>query len=248
MNEWKLIILVIVLFYGCSNNRTELKKNNEIDKDSVLSKQDTDSVYNRNRTIINLEDSINYTDKSGLKQGKWITRGLKGEVVEIKSYKNDTLHGLYQKLDGTPFDENYVMGKKEGYKYVYYKNRNRLMSVSYFENDSSIWIGFPAANEDFLIPIKHFHSNRDSVFIRAPYENGKTWYEGYFCLNPSKMNNGRIMTYCYGLHKIYFRNGKLKGVVDYIKQTIQEFDSLGNELYYAKFEEQEVHKQPLSNY
>ena len=80
MYEWKLIILVIVLFYGCSNNRTEVKKNNEIDKDSVLSKQDTDSVYNRNRTIINLEDSINYTDKSGLKQGKWITRGLKGRL------------------------------------------------------------------------------------------------------------------------------------------------------------------------
>lgn len=197
---------------------------------------------------VDYSDSINYTDSNGWKQGKWILRGWKNEIIEIKTYKNDTLHGLYQKLNGTPSDEKYIMGKREGYQYTYYKNPTRLLSVSYYENDSSIWTGFPAANESILTPVKHFQSTRDSIFIRAPYENGKTWYEGSFCLKPSKLNNGRIMTYSYGLHKMYFRNGKLKGVVDYDNEIIQEYDSLGNELYKAKFEEQELHNQPLPNY
>tara|TARA_B100000674_G_C37694792_1_gene847699 strand:+ start:54 stop:833 length:780 start_codon:yes stop_codon:yes gene_type:complete len=193
-------------------------------------------------------DSINIIDSNGLRQGKWIVKGWKDKILEIKTYKNDTLNGLYQKLDGTPYDVNYVMGKREGFQRTFYKNPTRLLSVDFYEDDSIIWTGFPAANENILTPVKHFHSTIDSIFISAPYENGKTWYEGNFCLRPSEVNNGRMMTYCYGLHKMYFRNGKMKGIVDYKNETIQEFDSLGNELYKVKFEEYEVHKQPLLRY
>ena len=241
-----IFILTFIILTSC--NSESAKKSSDIStqlNDSYVTTIDSTSGL---KVKIDYSDSINYTDSNGWKQGKWIIRGWKDKIVEIKTYKNDTLHGLSQKLNGTPHDGNYAMGKREGYQYAYYENPTRLLSISYYENDSIIWIGFPAANEDFLTPIKHFHSTKDSIFISAPYENGKTWYEGFFCLKPSKLNNGRIMTYCYGLHKMYYRNGKTKGVVDYDNETIQEFDSLGNELYKAKFEKHEIHNQPLPNY
>lgn len=240
-----LIIISIFSFYACSNNRAEIKDNNEVAEYSIDSFLKIDSINIQNHNEINLEGKINYTDEKGLKQGKWIIQGLKGKIIEIKNYKNDTLHGLHQYFEGITLTGNYIMGKKDGYQYAYYKYPNSVLSVSFYKNDSCIWIGFPLANENLLIPIKSFYSNRDSIFISAPYENGKIWYEGYFCLSPSKSNKGRIMTYSYGVHKIFYRNGNLKGMVDYKNEIIQEFDSFGNKLYTAKFEELEKHKQTL---
>lgn len=236
------------MFLGCSESKNPSDKHIHEIRSTIESESVNDTLISLNAVVLDsLPERTNHIDTNGLRQGKWI-RKWKGHIIDIKNYKNDTLHGLYQHLDGIPYEVNYVMGKKEGFSYSYYLNPKRILMVNYYENDSNIWGGFPAANENFLTPVKHFRTNRDSIYIRAPYENGSLWYEGYFCLRPSEMNMGRLMTYCYGEHRIYHRNGRLRGIVDYTNESIQEYDSLGKVLYTAKFEEYDKHNQPLSKY
>ncbi len=143
-------------------------------------------------------------------------------------------------------DGNYINGKREGMFFYYYDYKSKsLMGESYYKNDTSIWGGFPACDKDRLVPLKGFGIKKDTVFIQAPDYYGKIWYEGNFCLKFEKSCN-RKMTYAYGIHKIYFKNGKLKGIVDYDKQIIQEFDTNGTKLYKAKFSEFEIHQQSIA--
>ncbi len=80
-----LIIISIFSFYACSNNRAEIKDNNEVAEYSIDSFLKIDSINIQNHNEINLVGKINYTDEKGLKQGKWIIQGLKGKIIEIKN-------------------------------------------------------------------------------------------------------------------------------------------------------------------
>jgi hypothetical protein len=182
-------------------------------------------------------DSINFTDSNGWKQGQWI-RKWKDKLVENYTYVNDTLNGPYETDHGEGYYKN---GQKEGLQFSYYGKKESILMVNYYANGNHIWGGFPAAGRDFVIPIKDFHISIDSTYVKAPYVNGQTWYEGSFCLLPDSMNNGRLLPYRYGVHKVYYMNGNLKAIVDYNKETIQEFDSLGNEKYHTGFENYKTH-------
>jgi len=48
-----------------------------------------------------------------------------------------------------------------------------------------------------------------------------------------------------GIHKIYFENGKLKGIVNYDKKTILEYDSHSKQLYNTSFSDVKTHQQSI---
>lgn len=197
-----------------------------------------------------MEETINFTDSNGLKQGKWIKK-WRGKIVNIEHYKDNLLHGYYAYyIDGNVLvcDGNYVNGKREGLFFSYYDYKSKLIGMeSFYKNDTSIWFGFPAADGNKLVPIKGFGIHKDSVFIQAPDYDGKIWYEGTFKLQNNKYNDIKE-TIAYGIHKVYFKNGKLKGIVDYDKKMMEEFDTNGTKLYKAKFSQFGIHKQTMRVY
>ena len=127
----------------------------------------------------------------------------------------------------------------------YEGDRNSLRSVSFYRNDTLTWQGFPAAGRDFIIPIKEFHINEDSTYVKAPYINGNTWYEGSFRLVPDTLYKGRKMPCEYGIHKVYHLNGKLKALIDFTKDSITEYDSNGVLKYEAHFKQYKVHQKAM---
>ncbi len=140
--------------------------------------------------------------------------------------------------------------KEDGYHFIYYPDKESILLVEHFKDGIREWIGYPAAGRDYVIPLKEFGIFVDSVFVKAPYINGKTWYEGNFITFPDDtLKNGNRIPYRSGIHRVYHLNGKIKAVVDYENETVQEFDSLGNEKYKVGFNQSEVHMLPtLGNY
>ena len=240
------IILTIIIFTSCGNTNTS---KSEVMADSVTLNTDTtllDSVITKKPDV----ETLNFTDSKGQKQGKWVKK-WKGKIVNVEHYKDNLLHGYSAYyLDGNEItsDGNYVNGKRDGlfFSYYDYKSKSIMMEV-YYKNGIRIWGGFPACDKNRLVPVKGFGINRDTIFIQAPDYDGKIWYEGNFKLQNNKYNDIKE-TVAYGIHKVYFKNGKLKGIVDYDKQTIQEFDTNGTRLYKAKFNEFEIHKQTMRVY
>jgi hypothetical protein len=206
-------------------------------KDSIKNTSETTTDTNPS---VNYSDSINFTDSNGLKQGQWIKK-WKGKLVEKYTYINDTLNGHYESDHKEGFYRN---GQKDGFDYLYYGEKESILMVNFYENGTHIWGGCPASGREYLVPVKDFQISKDSIFIKASYINKQTWYEGSFCLLPDSLNNGRLFPHRYGVHKVYHMNGKLRGIIDYNKETILEFDSLGNQKYQATFKQTEIHKLP----
>ena len=224
MNNTFLFIILVLLLIGCQSPE-------KAKPDPGLKIQVTDStqiIKTPEELVheVNYSDSLNHTDINGLKQGPW-ERYWNDKLVESYFYVNDTLHGPYKTDHG---EGVYKHGKKHGYQFSYYGDKESILMVNYFEDGEHLWGGFPRAGRDLLIPIKEFHILKDSVHVVAPYINGKTWYEGSFCLLPDSLNSGNLTPHSYGIHKVYHMNGSLKGIVDYDNKTIVEYDSSGVEL------------------
>ncbi|WP_107037767.1 hypothetical protein [Brumimicrobium mesophilum] len=237
MEKLIFLFLVFLISYGCSEN--SLKKDLPVNLKTELSSEPSVQFKQDSVVKVDYKDSINYTDENGLKQGRWV-RKWRGKLIESYNYVNDTLHGHFE----TEHKEgDYIKGKKEGFEFHYYGEKESILSVSYYENGEFIWSGCPRAGRDYLIPPKNFQIKKDSIHIKAPYINGETWYEGDFCLLPDPLNKGRLSTFSYGVHTVYHMNGNIKGYVDYTNELITEFDSLGNLKYKAKFKERDIHQQ-----
>jgi hypothetical protein len=237
------IFLTLLIFTACGNTNTS---KSEVMTDSITLDTDTtllDSVITKKPEV----ETLNFTDANGLKQGKWVKK-WKGKNIEIKNFKDNILNGYYFNNFYNPIEGYYKNGKREGMFFHYYDYKSKFIAMeSFYKNDTSIWSGFPASDKDRLVPLKGFGISRDSVFIEAPDYDGKIWYAGTFCFKFDKHYN-RKETIAYGIHKVYFKNGKLKGIVDYDKQTIQEFDTNGTRLYKAKFSDFDVPKQTMRVY
>lgn len=237
------IFLTLIIFTACGNTNTS---KSDVLTDSVTLNTDTtllDSVITKKPE----EETLNFTDANGLKQGKWVKK-WKEKNIEIKNYKDNKINGYYFNNFYNPIEGYYKNGRREGIFFEFYDFKKKIIVVErFYKNDTSIWGGFPACDKDRLVPLKGFGIKRDSVFIQAPDYDGNIWYEGSFYLKFDKHLN-RKETVAYGIHKVYFKNGKLKGIVDYDKQTIQEFDTSGTRLYKAKFNEFDVHKQTMRVY
>lgn len=133
---------------------------------------------------------------------------------------------------------------RDGIYAEHYPN-GTILWLNAYENGMHIWGGFPAANEEYIVPLKRFHIHVEKVFVQAPFENGRLWYEGTFVqTTDSTKMIPRPMAVPVGTHQVYHRNGRLKGLVDYDKQWICAYDSLGQCHYSVSLDQHEVHEQP----
>ena len=219
MNSFRQIFLFLFLF-GCGNPQTESEK--------IIIPGSTAAKIDSSKIIAEEIPDTNYTDKNGLKQGKWITYN-KGRLCDIKTYKNDTLNGYFKEnpsggciYEQTYFTEgNYLNGKLDGYIKTFNERSKEPKFLDYYENGERVWLMFPSADieimSDKLIKGIIISENFDRVYVKAPYNNGNIWYEGEFITPHLKI----------GVHKIYFPSGKLKFEIDYDNHTSKEFTEEG---------------------
>lgn len=182
--------------------------------------KDIDSLFTSFQDSL-IDTNHNYKDAKGLKQGKWV-KSLNGKVVSIRHYSDNILNGYFFEWENMQTDGYYIDGLKEGYFRTYYgdSKRNKVMLLSFYENDSALWYAHPAADKNFLIPMKGIDVLNDSCYVIAPHYNGKLWYEGLF-----------VKGFAKGKHKVYSTKEELTGIIDYDKKQILTLKSFNKRAF-----------------
>ena len=217
MKRGLLFIVFLVLLNACQSVAED--QNSMTNTSTVPNSPDStlkaDSVIHQ--SIPNYDDSLNYIDENGWKQGKHIDENTAGKVLEEATYVNDTIVGYYRYWDGMQKDGLYKNCKKHGNFNWYYANGTILL-ITHYENDSAIWHAPYIANQQHIIPIKPISVEVDSaVYVKVHHPNKKLWYEGLF------ENKEPV-----GIHNVYYESGDLKGTINYKINTYTSFDSEGN--------------------
>ncbi|MCB0798605.1 MAG: hypothetical protein KDB85_13390, partial [Chitinophagales bacterium] len=211
-------ILTITLgLIGCSNQTEPTPINDNLDPtDSTVTIQTVTSTSSPN------SDTFNLIDSNGLRQGIWIYQ-LNGKLLKSESYVDSKLNGTsYEYLaNGEIRKTDYSNGLQNGYFLQYWPDSVFGSFVSYWENGMHLWAAFPWELTYYLVPIKGFIINKDSAEIKVPYNSGKLMYTGTIIRD--RKNIGKAI----GIHKAYYETGKLKAIVDYDKNMIEIFDTLG---------------------
>jgi antitoxin component YwqK of YwqJK toxin-antitoxin module len=170
------------------------------------------------------KDTLNYRDEAGLKQGIW-KHYLKGKIWKIEPYKDNLLHGQHYEYwaNGEVMRTDYVNGIKHGYYLHYEPASTSGRVVSFYDQGEYVWSAFPWDLESFIVPVKGFHTSRDTVEIKVPYNTGELMYKGSIVgeRNSSRMSHG------VGIHQAYYATGELKARVDYTIDTIYIFNKRG---------------------
>ena len=228
MKQVYSLIIVFCILISCTENQPELQSSEHVKADTVI--METDTVQTTSETeIIEIEkpsykDSLNYTDENGLKQGTW--EEYDKEINEdVSCYYVDGLReGQWYTLTGMRQEGTYKNGLREGYSRWYYgeTNKHKVMVLSYFEKGEYIWSAHPAADHGQLTPIKGINVTGDSVYVKIPYKNGNLWYEGTLSEVESQREN------YIGIHKVYYPNGVLHGLINYDDGWYKEYDTAGN--------------------
>ena len=213
----RYLIILSIFIFSCSEKTEEKELDNIVSLNSKYYPKNDSTLITRE--IKQKQELLNYTDSNNLRQGKWIEKGYKDRVITIKHYKDDILDGYYYEFKGMQKDGYYSNGKRNGFFRTYYDNieDKKVMLLTLYENDSLLWQTHPAADKDYLIPIKGIRVFKDSIYVSAPHTNGKIWYEGLFINGKSK-----------GVHKIHLENGIPKATVDYDNKIITFLDSIDN--------------------
>ncbi|MGE0566305.1 MAG: toxin-antitoxin system YwqK family antitoxin [Bacteroidia bacterium] len=180
---------------------------------SVLSSLTT---YSQSYEIVNNgKDTLNMIDKSGKKQGKWITYGKN---------KPGTCYQANQKIDEGKYQDNrkqgnwmeyycngnlknqitFLNGRPNGFSVMYYENGNKKEEGMWSINK---WVGNYSSyyeNGQVQHSFKYNSAGRRDGYQSYYYENGELALEGNFV-------NGREE----GLFKEYYDNGDRKGYKEF---------------------------------
>lgn len=231
--------LIFSLLIGACSEPTKDVKNIKVSSTvKPVLKVDTVVESSRKPTLVNYKDSLNYTDSIGRKQGIWEKRYQKGRIIERGFYIDDLKDGEFWDHRNMEATREYKMGVLHGYSRVYYDfSKGKIMSISKYENGEKLWSIPQAALKISLIPIKgiHFHTDSDSMYIRAPFPNGNLFYEGWVF----HLDSNRHHESWGGTHKMYHENGKVRMIANYPNATrndspeitMELYDSLGNRNY-----------------
>ncbi len=203
--KYRLIIIFCLSLFGCRPN--EPKTANSVESDSIQA--DANS----------LSDSLAPTYVN-LKNGKYRLE-LNAKEKVLFHFKNDTLHGPFQRIGGAESNGNFTMGKLHGPFRTYYDKKysdsySRVMSEEMFDHDTLLWRTFPAADYGRPVPSKGIQTRGGKVEFLAFYENGDTAYVGTF--------QDHIAI---GIHRSFKPKNTLVAKADYDHYRIQVFDSSG---------------------
>lgn len=233
------ILVLIIFLYSCNsvNDQTVIDKTNSL----------IDTVFVKNESTNFIEK--NFTDTSGLKQGTWISYDNNGYINKIANYTNDSLNGIvieYRWMDKRMWEEtSYIKGKKDGYSSMFSLNESpEAKFLTYYKNDSTIWLMFPSTDINFFGPqgqfVKGITINVDSFHVKAPFKNGALWYEGTFVKVETEKQSRQEKAI--GTHKRYFENGKLRMITNYslsvpgkLQGDFIEFNEKGDTIKFVTF-------------
>ncbi len=222
-----------MIFIGCNNSGDKIP--NTVADYSAQFKYSLSSQSTNQLPI----QTLNYRDKKGLKQGRWISINKRNEK-EIYTYRNDTQNGYYSIGNlGWRNEGFYKNGKIDSINRTY--EGTKVLYVWFMHNAKRIWSVSFGSDGNLLVPIKGFNIPNDtSIYVKVPYPSGKTWYEGLFIRKMIKWNNRKFeTTYAAGVHKIFYENGQMKGLVNYDNSTVLEFNKDGKPKESRKLEDWE---------
>lgn len=215
-------IIGLLFFCSCNNGQENVVTIPSKDSSKPESLTDTLASYNNDKQPIDRQDTLNYQDSAGLKQGTW-KKYLNGKIWKIENYKDNFLHGKHYEYwaNGEVMQTDYRYGIRHGYFLHYNPDSTFGNFVTYWENGQKVWSAFPWELESYIVPIKGFLTERDKVEIKVPYNSGKLMYQGTIVAKGG--NSGRAI----GLHKAYYESGELKATVDYDKDSINVYSKDG---------------------
>jgi len=201
---------LVMLLFSCNEDQPAHSS------DSTDGTQQHAHLKDKSENIAPNEIAFNSTDRSGKKQGKWMTKHRNG-LPGYEYWRNDTLHGYFKfwYQDSTKlFEEGWhSKGRLDSFLFIY--ERGKLKGVSKFEDGSWQWIGFPS-DAQYILPEKSFGMKAGSVYVDCPYANKKTWYRGLFVnRKPS------------GIHYSYREDGSLRYKYDYDSKQVLYYDKNG---------------------
>lgn len=207
-----ILILTFCLGFGCSDTQT--KKSPGVVAPTIQRKP---------KSTFPDSFKVNYTDELGQKQGKWNIL-LKGVLWKTEFYKDDKLNGKCTEFypNGDISESSYVAGKRHGYFNHNVPDSKVPKVTAYWQNGKRLWTAFPSVLQEFLISIKPFHIEADSVFIDIPYNSGKTFYRGL--VTNTNENKAKEK----GIHYFYFESGRARATLNYDKDRMVVLDEEGN--------------------
>jgi len=167
-------------------------------------------------------DTIGYTDSAGFKQGTYTTY-LQGKVWKIERYKDDQLHGQHFEYlaNGEVLRTDYVNGVRNGYFLHYNPDSIFGKFVTFWQDGRKLWSAFPWELNSYLVPVKGFLSELDSVEIKVPYNSGQLMYTGLIATR----GGGRAEPI--GHHVAFYESGSVKASIDYDADSIRIFSREG---------------------
>lgn len=136
-------------------------------------------------------------------------------MVLIAHPVSDTvIKKVYPYADRTMFIvERYVNGQPFGFHREYNKRLGELpVFTRSYDEQGKAWGMFPLASAPYSQKtgklLKTCSSNRDSVYVRCPFDSTTIWYEGAFVSFRNSM-------FPLGTHRVYYESGKLHFELEY---------------------------------
>lgn len=230
--KYTVVILSFALaFIGCSteaNNEVRHEENKETlfpEIDTVV-KIESSVIENNTLPIDSIpektENTTNFTDSQGLKQGIW-KHFLNKKIWKIDNYKGGKLNGeCFEYLaDGEFRKTKYKNGKRHGYSSLSYPDLAFARVITYWENGEKTWTAFPEELATHIQIHKGVLTKLDSVEIIVPYNSGKLLYQG------TVRSGVKTRSKPSGIHKVYFETGELKSLINYDSLRAKSFDKSG---------------------
>jgi hypothetical protein len=192
---------------------------------SILTEVDTSTINENTLQYkpILIQDTLQFTDENGLKQGLW-KEYLNGKLWKEERYLNNTLHGLCNEYgeDGVIYQSSYNNGKKNGLSQTFIPGSVTALFATFYLNDDHQWLAYPYEMVQYIVPVKGPRTELDSTTIKIYYLSGQLLYEGKFHGSKTGAAQG------FGIHNSYYENGKNRSVLNYNSDSITTYDQKGN--------------------
>ena len=169
---------------------------------------------------------LNFTDAKGKKQGHWVTM-LNGKPWKDEHYEDGLRDGLCKEYfaNGDVYQTTYVSGVRNGLCNEYQPDSATAVFQSLYVNDTSVYLVFPWDLAYFIVPVKGWRVDKDSVEVDVKYLSGQPLYHGYF-----NRSSGNTRAAPYGEHRAYYEDGALKAAIDYDKDSMVVYNRRGQEI------------------
>ncbi|MFZ1659515.1 MAG: hypothetical protein WAT61_11860 [Flavobacteriales bacterium] len=216
-----LVGSAVLVLHACGATPNELEPSLNENLAKVQSvNHDTSSLI---EPLVQGNGQLNFTDVKGRKQGHWITL-LNNKPWKDEYFKDGLRDSVCKEYfaNGDVYQVTYANGLRNGLCSQYDPDSTTAMFQSWYENDTSVYLVFPWGLAFYIVPVKGWHADKDSVEVNVKYLSGQPLYHGY--LNRS---SDTTLAVPYGEHRAYYNDGSLKATVNYDKDSMVLFNKKG---------------------